>query len=56
METSHCIICGTDGFLEHVCGMTSFAYEEDGSKHKQQGELKGLLKEYGFHKSQVTKL
>ena len=56
VETSHCIICGTDGFLEHICGMTSFAYEEDGSKHKQQGELKGLLKEYGFHKSHVTKL
>ena len=45
------------GFLEHVCGMTSFRYEDDGTKHKQQGELKGLLKRCGFsNKRSVTKL
>ena len=56
VSTTHVVVCGTDGFLEHVCGMTSFRYEEDGTKHKQQGELKGLLKRCGFSNSSVTKL
>ena len=56
-KTSHVVVCGTDGFLENVCGMTSFLYEADGTKHKQQGELTGLLQKFGFkNKDCVTKL
>ena len=56
-KTSHVVVCGTDGFLETVCGMTSFVYEADGTKHKQQGELTGLLQKFGFeNKDCVTKL
>ena len=54
-EHDHVVVCTM--VLEHVCGMTSFRYEDDGTKHKQQGELKGLLKRCGFsNKRSVTKL
>ena len=56
-ENVHVVVCGTDGFLEHVCGDKAKVPVEGSDKvRKVQGGLRGLLKEVGFVKEQVTKL
>ena len=53
---NHCIVCGTDQFLESICG-NIVRIDVGGKKlKKQQGPLLGLLKEAGWSKEQVTKL
>jgi len=53
----HAIVCGTDGFLETVCG-SHIRVKIPGKikKKKLQGPLSGLLKEAGWTKEQVSKL
>lgn len=53
----HAIVCGTDGFLETVCG-SHIRVKIPGKikKKKIQGPLSGLLKEAGWTKEQVSKL
>jgi hypothetical protein len=53
----HAIVCGTDGFLETVCGQhVRVAIPQRVKKKKLQGPLSGLLKEAGWTKEQVSKL
>ena len=56
-ENVHVVVCGTDGFLEHVCGdKAKVPVDGSAAARKVQGEVQGLLKEVGFVKEQVTKL
>ena len=53
----HVIVCGTDDFLQTVCGPhVRIDVEGQIKKKKQQGPLLGLLKEAGFVKNNVSKL
>ena len=54
---THAIVCGTDGFLNTVCGgHVRIDVPGQIKKKKQQGELLGLLNEVGWLKENVTKL
>lgn len=53
----HVVVCGTDDFVDTVCGpLIRVAVEGKVKKRKTQGPLKGLLKSAGFVSSEVTKL
>ena len=56
-DACHVVVCGTDGFLDTVCGpLVRVTVEGKAKKRKTQGPLKGLLRSAGFDASQVTKL
>ena len=56
-DSTAVVVCGTDGFLETVCGgHVRVAVEGRKKKKKLQGPLKGLLREAGFESAHVTKL
>ena len=54
---THAVICGTDGFLEHVSGgKVRIKVPGEKKMKKLQGEVGGLLKHAGFSSEEVTKL
>lgn len=56
-KSCHVVVCGTDSFLETVCG--GFVRSEvpgQKKKRKLQGPLRGLLRKANFSSSQVTRL
>ena len=56
-ENKHCLVCGTDGFLESICGKHVRVDIGKSKLKKQQGPLKGYLMESGdWIKEEVTKL
>ena len=53
----HAVVCGTDGFLETVCGgHVRVTVPSISKKKKQQGPILGFLGSSGWTKEQVTKL
>jgi len=55
----HVVVCGSDGFLAHVCGpivRVPNPKDPSGKKLKRQGPVVGLCGQAGFQPSQVTKL
>lgn len=49
------LVCGTDGFVETVCGAREKITGPDGQVKKVQGELRGILSQLGYDQSMVHK-